>query len=52
MFFLLVPVSRVLGVELGYGLNGMWAAAVAYSCGAALVMTLKFRGGAWKDIQL
>ena len=52
VFFLLVPVSRVLGVELGYGLNGMWAAAVAYCCVAAVVMTLKFRGGAWQKIQL
>jgi hypothetical protein len=30
----------------------MWAAAVCYATGAAIVMSLKFRGGAWKSIQL
>ena len=48
----LVPLARLLGVEGGFGLNGMWAAAVVYSTGAAIVMTLKFRGGAWKKIVL
>jgi multidrug resistance protein, MATE family len=52
VFFLLVPLARLLGVEAGLGLPGMWAAAVCYATGAAIVMTLKFRGGAWKKIQL
>jgi putative MATE family efflux protein len=52
VFLLLVPMARFLGVEAGFGLVGMWTAAVAYACGAAAVMTLKFRGGAWKKIQL
>jgi hypothetical protein len=30
----------------------MWSAAVVYSIAAAIVMTLKFRGGSWKNIQL
>ena len=30
----------------------MWIGAVAYAIGAAAVMTLKFRGGAWKSIKL
>ncbi len=52
VFFLLVPMARLLGVEAGLGLHGMWAAAVTYSIGAAIVMTLKFRGGSWKKIEL
>lgn len=52
VFFLLVPAARLLGVEAGIGLRGMWAAAVCYSIGAAIVMSLKFRGGSWKKIQL
>jgi multidrug resistance protein, MATE family len=52
VFLLLVPMARLLGVEAGLGLNGMWASAVTYAIGAAIVMTLKFRGGAWKTIEL
>jgi Na+-driven multidrug efflux pump len=52
VFLLLVPMARLLGVEAGFGLVGMWTAAVSYACGAAVVMTLKFRGGAWQKIQL
>jgi len=33
-------------------LGGVWIAAVAYSCLAALVMSLKFAGGGWKQIRL
>lgn len=52
VFLLLVPMARLLGVEANLGLNGMWSAAVTYSIGAAIVMTLKFRGGSWKKIVL
>jgi MATE family multidrug resistance protein len=52
VFFVLVPLAWVLGIKSGHGLPGMWAAAVAYSIGAAIVMTLKFRGGSWKTIKL
>jgi Na+-driven multidrug efflux pump len=52
VFMLLVPMARLLGIEAGAGLNGMWSAAVAYATAAAIVMTLKFRGGAWKKIVL
>lgn len=52
VFFLLVPLAYVFGIKVGLGLNGMWAAAVSYAIGAAIVMTLKFRGGAWKSIDL
>lgn len=52
VFFVLVPLSWFLGIKTGIGLKGMWAAAVAYCIGAAIVMTLKFRGGSWKKIEL
>jgi multidrug resistance protein, MATE family len=52
VFAVLVPLARLLGVEANLGLNGMWAAAVAYCTCAAVVMTIKFRGGAWKKIVL
>jgi putative MATE family efflux protein len=52
VFFLLVPLAWVLGVTTGGGLTGMWIGAVAYAIGAAIVMTLKFRGGSWKHILL
>ncbi|MDF2696036.1 MAG: Na+-driven multidrug efflux pump, partial [Labilithrix sp.] len=52
VFFVLVPLAWFLGIKSGLGLTGMWIAAVCYSIGAAIVMTLKFRGGSWKKIVL
>jgi MATE family multidrug resistance protein len=52
VFFVLVPLAWVLGIELHVGLAGMWVGAVTYAVGAAAVMTLKFKGGAWKSIDL
>ena len=52
VFFVLVPLAWVLGITTNTGLSGMWLAAVAYSITACIVMTLKFRGGAWKLIKL
>lgn len=52
VFVILVPLARVLGVTAGFGLVGMWAAAVCYCCAAAVIMSVKFRGGTWKKIEL
>ncbi len=52
VFLVLLPVAWLLGVQFGLGLNGMWSAAVAYATGAAITMTLKFRGGSWKALKL
>ena len=46
------PLAWVLGLFTSYGLLGMWTAAVTYACCAALVMSVKFRGGTWKTIKL
>jgi MATE family multidrug resistance protein len=52
VFFLLVPLAWVLGVTTHHGLTGMWIGAVAYAIGACIVMSAKFKGGAWKSINL
>ena len=52
VFGLLVPGAYVFGVLLHQSLNGIWMAAFAYSCLAAVVMSVKFAGGSWKKIQL
>jgi Na+-driven multidrug efflux pump len=52
VFLVLVPLAWVLGLKTDLGITGMWSAAVVYSIAAAIVMTLKFRGGSWKNIQL
>jgi len=52
VFCCLLPVAYVLGIVLHLGLLGIWMAACLYAGFAALVMTLKFRGGAWKKIRL
>jgi putative MATE family efflux protein len=52
VFGCLVPGAYVLGIVMHLGLNGIWMAAFAYACLAAVVMSTKFAGGSWKKIQL
>jgi MATE family multidrug resistance protein len=52
VFGCLVPGSYLLGVVAGKGLVGVWSAAVVYAVFAAIAMTLKFRQGTWRHIQL
>jgi MATE family multidrug resistance protein len=52
VFGFLVPCAYALGIVLGFGLNGIWISAAAYSALAAITMTWKFRQGAWKTIKL
>ena len=51
-FTCLVPLAWVLGITLGFGLPGIWAAAVVYVIGLSAVMAWKFRSGDWKHITL
>jgi MATE family multidrug resistance protein len=51
-FLCLVPLAWVLGVTLGYGLVGIWAAALAYVVLLTAVMVWKFRSGDWKAIRI
>jgi MATE family multidrug resistance protein len=52
IFCLLLPVSWLLGLKMGWGLHGIWIAAFLYACAAAVVMSTKFAGGSWKKIRL
>lgn len=52
VFLVLVPLAWILGITAGMGLLGMWMAAVAYAICAAVVMTVKFKRGAWQHIKL
>jgi len=52
VFGVLLPVAVVLGLVAQLGLVGIWIAACVYSTLAAITMSAKFRGGAWKKIVL
>ena len=51
-FGCLVPLAWLLGITLGYGLVGIWAAAVVYVVGLSAVMTWKFAKGDWQSIKI
>jgi Na+-driven multidrug efflux pump len=51
-FGVLIPLSYVFGVLFDLRVLGVWLAATGYVVGLALVMTLKFRGGSWKEIRI
>ncbi len=52
VFGWLVPGSYLLGIGLHMSLDGIWIAAFVYACLAAVVMSVKFAGGSWKQIRL
>ena len=52
IFGCLVPLAYVLALPAHLELIGIWLAACVYSVLAAITMSLKFRGGAWKTIHL
>jgi putative MATE family efflux protein len=52
VFGCLVPGAYLFGVVLHMSLNGVWMAAFIYACLAAIVMSVKFAGGSWKQIKL
>src|SRR5262249_60353257 len=51
-FTCLVPLAWLLGIGLGFGLNGIWVAGVVYMVLLCTVMSWKFRKGDWKKIRL
>lgn len=48
----LVPLSWFLGPHLGYGMEGIWTAAIIYVNGLGLVMGVKFLAKGWRSIKL
>lgn len=51
-FVCLVPLAWLLGITLGFGLGGIWAAATLYVVLLTAVMVWKFRSGDWKSIRI
>jgi Na+-driven multidrug efflux pump len=51
-FFCLVPLAWLLGITFGFGLVGIWSAALAYIVLLTTVMVVKFKSGDWKAIRL
>jgi Na+-driven multidrug efflux pump len=51
-FLCLVPLAWLLGITLGFGLLGIWTAAIVYVLLLTTAMTFKFANGDWKAIQI
>ncbi len=51
-FGVLVPMSWLLGPKLGFGIEGVWAAATLYVNLLGLFMGAKFLGKSWRKIRL
>jgi Na+-driven multidrug efflux pump len=51
-FTCLVPLAYLLGITFGYGLMGIWGAAVVYVILLTAVMSWKFAHGDWKKIKI
>lgn len=48
-FTCLVPLAWILGITLGFGLVGIWGAAIVYVVLLTIVMSWKFAQGDWKQ---
>lgn len=51
-FTCLVPLAWLLGITLGFGLVGIWAAAAIYVVLLTLIMVAKFAKGDWQSIKI
>lgn len=52
IWLLRLPIAYVLGIQLGFGMAGVWAGYVLEYYVRAVVTTLRFRRGAWKDLKV
>jgi len=51
-FGVLLPVAYLMGVVLKLGLLGVWSSAALYVLCLTVIMSVKFRGGTWKAINI
>jgi Na+-driven multidrug efflux pump len=51
-FICLVPLAYLLGVTLGYGIVGLFLAALVYIVGLSITMIVRFNRGVWKAIKV
>ena len=51
-FTCLVPLAWIFGLTAGWGIMGIWGAAVVYTVMLALIMGWKFNEGRWKEIRI
>lgn len=51
-FTCLVPLAWILGITLGFGLMGIWSAAVVYAALLTIVMVVKFARAEWRHIKI
>ncbi len=51
-FLCLVPLAWFLGITMGFGLIGIWSAAVSYVLLLCTAMVWKFARGDWKHIKI
>jgi putative MATE family efflux protein len=51
-FFCLVPLAYIFGVQLHWGVLGVWMGAFAYILLLSSIMGWKFAEGAWKEIRI
>ena len=51
-WLLFVPASYLFAFPLGFGLNGSWWGLALLLFAAGIVMTVRFRGGKWKETKI
>ncbi len=52
IWFIRLPLAQLLGIILGWGLPGVWAAMILDMSARALMLGLRFRGGRWERIRV
>lgn len=52
MWGIRLPLAYVLAITLGWGPTGVWVAMVVSMIGYSILMSLRFRGGRWKHVNV
>ncbi len=51
-FACLIPLSYLIGIQLGGGILGMWACVLVYASALCIIMFAKLKAGGWKQVIL